>query len=174
MIESSKVPAGVMKITSAGMPSTINRRRPSRARMSFCAHLRPPTSVFTPHRFHYRAVITLYDVYGWSMAGVAACLGITPSTAKARAHRARLLLRQRLGEFMPRRTIYGRSGLLRSMRSRSVAGPPTSLMRADALVRITSAKARATGRRWPFNGCWRSSGSAVLATASCQSRRDWL
>ena len=80
MIESSKVPAGVMKVTSAGMPSTINRRRPSRARMSFCAHLRPPTSVFTPHRFHYRAVITLYDVYGWSMTEVAACL--TPSTAK--------------------------------------------------------------------------------------------
>lgn len=49
---------------------------------------------------HYRAVTILHDVEGLSMAEVAACLGITVPTAKARAHRARLLLRQRLGEFM--------------------------------------------------------------------------
>lgn len=49
---------------------------------------------------HYRAVIVLHDVDGLSMAEVADCLDITVPTAKARAHRARLLLRQRLGEFM--------------------------------------------------------------------------
>jgi DNA-directed RNA polymerase specialized sigma24 family protein len=47
--------------------------------------------------FHYRAVIIPYDADGLSMAEAAECLGITLSTAKARAHR-RLLLRQRLGE----------------------------------------------------------------------------
>jgi RNA polymerase sigma-70 factor (ECF subfamily) len=51
-----------------------------------------------PH--HYRAVIILHDVDGLPMAEVAVCLGITVPTAKARAHRARLLLRKRLGEFM--------------------------------------------------------------------------
>ena len=49
---------------------------------------------------HYRAVIILHDVEGLSMAEVADCLDITVPAAKARAHRARLLLRQRLGEFM--------------------------------------------------------------------------
>ena len=49
---------------------------------------------------HHRAVIILHDVEGLSMAEVADCLHVTVPTAKARAHRARLLLRQRLGEFM--------------------------------------------------------------------------
>jgi RNA polymerase sigma-70 factor (ECF subfamily) len=49
---------------------------------------------------HYRAVTILHDVEGLSMAEVADCLNITVATAKARAHRARLLLRQRLGGFM--------------------------------------------------------------------------
>lgn len=49
---------------------------------------------------HYSAVIILHDVEALSMAEVAASLGITVPTAKARAHRARLLLRRRLGEFM--------------------------------------------------------------------------
>jgi RNA polymerase sigma-70 factor (ECF subfamily) len=46
---------------------------------------------------HYRAVTILHDVEGLSMAEVAECLNITVATAKTRAHRARLLLRQRLG-----------------------------------------------------------------------------
>ena len=46
---------------------------------------------------HYRAVIVLHDVEGLSMAEVAGCLDITVATAKSRAHRARLLLRGRLG-----------------------------------------------------------------------------
>jgi len=49
---------------------------------------------------HYRAVIVLYDVEGLSMAEVAEALQITVPTAKTRAHRARLLLRQRLSMFM--------------------------------------------------------------------------
>jgi RNA polymerase sigma-70 factor, ECF subfamily len=49
---------------------------------------------------HYRAVTVLYDVEGLSMAEVADALGITVSTAKTRAHRARLLLRRRLSTFM--------------------------------------------------------------------------
>jgi RNA polymerase sigma-70 factor (ECF subfamily) len=48
----------------------------------------------------YRAVIVMHDVEGWSMAEVANCLGITVATAKTRAHRARLLLRQRLSIYM--------------------------------------------------------------------------
>jgi RNA polymerase sigma-70 factor (ECF subfamily) len=53
---------------------------------------------------HYRAVIVLRDVEGLSMVEVADGLGITVPTAKARAHRARLLLRQRLAGFMSRAT----------------------------------------------------------------------
>jgi RNA polymerase sigma-70 factor (ECF subfamily) len=49
---------------------------------------------------HYRAVMILHDVEGLSMAEVADCLDITVATAKSRAHRARVLLRQRLGGFM--------------------------------------------------------------------------
>jgi len=49
---------------------------------------------------HYRAVIILHDIDGLSMAEVADCLTITVPTAKARAHRARLVLRRRLGEFI--------------------------------------------------------------------------
>src|SRR5262245_21557685 len=54
---------------------------------------------------HYRAVIVLYDVEGLSMAEVADALGITVSTGKTRAHRARLLLRKRLTEFMTGATV---------------------------------------------------------------------
>ena len=49
---------------------------------------------------HYRAVIILHDIEALSMAEVADCLDITLSAAKARAHRARLFLRQRLAGFM--------------------------------------------------------------------------
>ncbi len=49
---------------------------------------------------HYRAVVVLHHVEGVSMAEVAASLGITIETAKSRAHRARLFLRQRLAGFM--------------------------------------------------------------------------
>jgi RNA polymerase sigma-70 factor (ECF subfamily) len=51
---------------------------------------------------HYRAVVAMHDVEGWSMVEIANCLGITVATAKTRAHRARLLLRQRLSIFMAR------------------------------------------------------------------------
>jgi len=50
---------------------------------------------------HYRAVIILHDVEGLSMAEVADGLDITVPTAKSRAHRARLLLRQHLAAFTP-------------------------------------------------------------------------
>jgi RNA polymerase sigma-70 factor (ECF subfamily) len=49
---------------------------------------------------HYRAVVVLRHVEDVSMAEVAASLGITIETAKSRAHRARLFLRQRLADFM--------------------------------------------------------------------------
>ena len=49
---------------------------------------------------HYRAVIILRDIEGLSMTDVAECLNITVPTAKARVHRGRLFLRQRLAGFM--------------------------------------------------------------------------
>jgi RNA polymerase sigma-70 factor, ECF subfamily len=49
---------------------------------------------------HYRAVIILHDVEGLPMAEVADCLNTTVPTAKSRVHRARLILRKRLGVFM--------------------------------------------------------------------------
>ena len=49
---------------------------------------------------HYRTVIILHEVEGMSLAEVAACQDTTVPTTKARAHRARRLLRQRLGEFV--------------------------------------------------------------------------
>ena len=53
---------------------------------------------------HYRAVIVMHDVEGLSLAEVAESLGITVATVKSRAHRARLLLRKRLGTFMSEAT----------------------------------------------------------------------
>jgi RNA polymerase sigma-70 factor, ECF subfamily len=49
---------------------------------------------------HYRAVMVLHDVEGLTMAEVADALAISVSTAKSRAHRARLSLRKRLSMFM--------------------------------------------------------------------------
>ncbi len=51
---------------------------------------------------HYRVVTVLCDVEGLSMGEVADALGITVSTAKIRAHRARLLLRHHLSMFIAR------------------------------------------------------------------------
>ena len=51
---------------------------------------------------HYRAVTVLCDVERLSMGEVADALGITVPTAKVRAHRARLLLRNRQSMFMAR------------------------------------------------------------------------
>jgi RNA polymerase sigma factor (sigma-70 family) len=48
----------------------------------------------------YRGVTVLHDVEGLSMAEVADSLGITVATAKSRAYRARLFLRERLAMFM--------------------------------------------------------------------------
>jgi DNA-directed RNA polymerase specialized sigma24 family protein len=48
----------------------------------------------------HRAIILLHDVEGVRMADVAVSLGITLASAKTRAHRARLLLRKRLANFM--------------------------------------------------------------------------
>ena len=73
---------------------------------------------------------------------------------------------------MSRRTTQRRSGLLRPMR------PPFGcrvLYLVDACGRVRQhhfGEGTTAGRRWPFNGCWCSSASAVLAMASCQSRRD--
>ena len=52
---------------------------------------------------HYRAVIVLHDVEGWSMAEAAGSLGITVATAKTRAHRGRLFLRKRLSDIYDQR-----------------------------------------------------------------------
>jgi len=52
---------------------------------------------------HYRAVFVMSDVEGMSMAEIADGLGLTVATAKARVHRARLLLRSRLNVFMASR-----------------------------------------------------------------------
>jgi len=49
---------------------------------------------------NHRAVIVLHDVEGLSMAEVADALGISLTTAKTTAHRARLRLRKRLGLFL--------------------------------------------------------------------------
>src|SRR5262249_26131853 len=51
-------------------------------------------------RDHSRAVIVMHDVEGLPIAEVAEVLGLTASTVKSRAHRARLMLRKRLAVFM--------------------------------------------------------------------------
>jgi RNA polymerase sigma-70 factor (ECF subfamily) len=48
----------------------------------------------------YRAVFLLRDVEGLANDEISAALGISVSSAKTRAHRARLFLRKRLAEFM--------------------------------------------------------------------------
>ena len=49
---------------------------------------------------HYRAVLVLRDVEGWSCAEVAETLGLTVGNVKSRVHRARLFIRKRLAESM--------------------------------------------------------------------------
>ena len=48
----------------------------------------------------YRAVLVLRDVEGRSTAEIAETLGLSLAVVKTRAHRARLFLRKRLGEYM--------------------------------------------------------------------------
>jgi len=47
---------------------------------------------------HYRAALVLRDVEGWSCAEIAGTLRINVGNVKARVHRARLFIRQRLSE----------------------------------------------------------------------------
>src|SRR5206468_3404067 len=54
---------------------------------------------------NHRAVFVLHDVEGLSMAEVTDALGITVTTAKVRAHRARFRLRKRLGMFLSHTTV---------------------------------------------------------------------
>ena len=58
------------------------------------------TSAIDELPLHYRAATVLRDIEGLSTAEVADVLGISIATAKTRAHRARLLLRNRLSAFM--------------------------------------------------------------------------
>src|SRR5262249_43436543 len=60
---------------------------------------------------HYRAVIILHHVEGLSMAEVADSLDITVPTAKSRAHRARLFLREFLAGFHISRNVWRRDAL---------------------------------------------------------------
>ncbi len=46
-----------------------------------------------------RAVLVLYDVEGWKHEEIADALGMAVGSSKAQLHRARGLLRQRLGDF---------------------------------------------------------------------------
>ena len=45
-----------------------------------------------------RAVLVLHDIEGWKHEEIAAELGMAVGSSKAQLHRARGLLRQRLGE----------------------------------------------------------------------------
>lgn len=47
---------------------------------------------------HYRAALVLRDVEGWTCAEIAGTLRINVGNVKARVHRARLFIRQRLSE----------------------------------------------------------------------------
>jgi RNA polymerase sigma-70 factor (ECF subfamily) len=47
---------------------------------------------------HYRTALVLRDVQGWSCAEIAGTLRINVGNVKARVHRARLFIRQRLSE----------------------------------------------------------------------------
>lgn len=47
---------------------------------------------------HYRAALVLRDVEGWSCGEIAGTLRINVGNVKARVHRARLFIRQRLSE----------------------------------------------------------------------------
>ena len=71
---------------------------------------------------HYRAVMVLHDVEGLSMAEVADALAISVSTAKSRAHRARLSLRKRLSMFTAMAGVsFGESAHEEYVRERCVA-----------------------------------------------------
>lgn len=71
---------------------------------------------------HYRAVMVLHEVEGLSMAEVADALAISVSTAKSRAHRARLSLRKRLAMFTATAGVsFGESAQEGYVRERCVA-----------------------------------------------------
>jgi len=56
-------------------------------------------------RATYRTALVLRDVEGQSNAEIAIALGLTVSVVKTRVHRARLLLRKRLGQSMTAREL---------------------------------------------------------------------
>jgi RNA polymerase sigma-70 factor (ECF subfamily) len=49
---------------------------------------------------HYRAVVVLRDVEGFSYHDIAESLGLTVLTVKMRVHRARLVLRKQLEAYL--------------------------------------------------------------------------
>ena len=48
----------------------------------------------------HRTALVLHDVEGMSDADIAEVLGVDPSTVRARVHRSRLFLRQRLSKHL--------------------------------------------------------------------------
>jgi RNA polymerase sigma-70 factor (ECF subfamily) len=58
------------------------------------------TSALEELPVHYRAALVMRDVEGCSCAEIAAALHVTVGIVKARVHRARLLIRKRLAEFL--------------------------------------------------------------------------
>jgi hypothetical protein len=130
---------------------------------------------------HYRAVMVLHDVEGLSMAEVADALAISIPTAKTRAHRARLLVRQRLSMLMtsvgaavdrPARGEYQRRSMRGGRRQYQISTIPEVLAasagmqpaRAVGRRKVTRLWRRKLGPNW--NGL-KFSSSAVERPASC-------
>ena len=84
-------------------PVAAVERRDMRARVRHGVRLLPP---------RYRDAVVVYYFQDLDVARAAACLGVSPGTLKARLHRARALLAQRLGDLVrhSRATDGGRDG----------------------------------------------------------------
>src|SRR5215510_16400552 len=94
------------------------------------------------------------------MAEVAECLDITVPTAKTRAHRARLLLRQRLGDFVsgaPSGVEMALEGDLRAnLQAAALTLPSGTLAKLEALGTKSEQKPKEDIRRASL--CYRSDG----------------
>lgn len=90
--------AGEQDDTTASLPDTAPLQDDRLARMQVAAAVEEAIGALSPM---YREVIVLRDVEGLPAAEVGDALGITVEAVKSRLHRARNMVRERLGGFAP-------------------------------------------------------------------------
>ena len=105
----------------------------------------------------YRAIVVLRDVEGLSPQDVSQITGLSVAVVKTRTHRARLVLRKRLGEYLSDRPVSlsppsprrgdGRAGRRGRRRPRAVSLPGAESRRCDRVRHRAARPAAEADRR---------------------------